>query len=58
MQEALDDLGGITKILSNAGAAQPAKLYASLGARLEYDHVLKRVRATAEAASVHSRAGG
>ena len=35
--------------------AMKARLYASLGVRLEYDHVLKRVRATAEAARVPRR---
>jgi hypothetical protein len=39
-------------ILPSADPAQLAKLYAALGVRLEYDHVLKRVRATAENACV------
>lgn len=55
MEKALTDLGGIGKILPKASPEMKAKLYASLGVRLEYDHVLKRVRATAEAACVPGR---
>jgi hypothetical protein len=35
-----------------------AKPYPSLGVRLEYDHVLMRIRATAEAACVPDVPGG
>lgn len=55
MEKALADLGGIAEILPKAQPAMRAKLYASLGVRLEYDHVLKRIRATAEAACVPGR---
>ena len=37
------------------GGAVMARLYTSLGVRREYDHLLKRVRATAEAACVPGR---
>jgi len=47
MRKALDDLGGIAAILSQTQPMMWAKLYASLGVRLEYDHNLKRIRATA-----------
>jgi site-specific DNA recombinase len=55
MERALADLGGIAEILPKAAPAMKARLYASLGVRLEFDHVLKRVRATAEAACVPGR---
>lgn len=55
MQKALDDLGGIAKILPSADSAQLRRLYASLGVRLEYNHQLKRVQATAETACVLGR---
>jgi hypothetical protein len=55
MQKALDDLGGIAKILPNADPAQQRRLYASLGVRLEYNHQFKRVQATAETACVLGR---
>lgn len=55
MQKALDYLGGIAMILSSADPAQLSSLYASLGVRLEYNHVLKRVQATAETACVLGR---
>lgn len=55
MMKALDELGGIALILPSADPALRSKLYASLGVRLEYDHVLKRVRATAETACVPGR---
>ena len=55
MEKALADLGGIAEILPKAPPAMKARLYASLGVRLEYDLVLKRVRATAEAACVPGR---
>lgn len=55
MRRALEDLGGIAEILPSADPAQRARLYASLGVRLEYDHVLKRVRATADTACVPGR---
>ena len=44
MEKALADLGGIAEILPKAAPALKAKLYVSLGVRLEYDHVLKRIR--------------
>jgi hypothetical protein len=40
MQKALDELGGIAKILPSADPALRSKLYATLGVRLEYDHLL------------------
>jgi hypothetical protein len=55
MQKALDDLGGIAKILPSADSAQLRRLYTSLGVRLEYNHQLKRVQATAETACVLGR---
>jgi site-specific DNA recombinase len=55
MEKALADLGGIAEILPKTQPAMKAKLYASLGVRLEYDQVLKRIRATAEAACVPGR---
>lgn len=55
ISRALADLGGIAEILPKTPAPMRAKLYASLGVRLEYDHVLKRVRATAESACVPGR---
>jgi hypothetical protein len=55
MEKALADLGGIAEILPKAPPAMKARLYASLGVRPEYDHVLKRIRATAEAACVPGR---
>jgi hypothetical protein len=42
-------LAGIAEILPKALPAMKAKLYASLGVRLEYDQLLKRIRASAEA---------
>jgi len=54
IQKALDDLGGIGKILPSADPAQ-RRLYASLGVRLEYNHKQKRVQATAETACVLGR---
>ena len=54
-EKALADLGGIAEILPKAPPAMKARLYASLGVRLEYDHMLKRVGATAEAACVPGR---
>ena len=55
MRKALDDLGGIAAILSQTQPMMRAKLYASLGVRLEYDHNLKRIRATAAQACVLGR---
>ena len=55
MEKELAVLGGIAGILPKAPAEMKAKLYAPLGVRLEYDHVLKRVRATAESACVPGR---
>jgi len=55
MRKALDDLGGIAAILSKTQPMMQAKLYASLGVRLEYDHNLKRIRATAAQACVLGR---
>ena len=54
-RRALAGLGGIAEILPKTPVAMRAKLYASLGVRLEYDHVLKRIRATAESACVPGR---
>jgi site-specific DNA recombinase len=55
MRKALEDLGGIATLLPSADPTLRSKLYASLGVRLEYDHQLKRVRATAETACVPGR---
>jgi site-specific DNA recombinase len=55
IRKALADLGGIAEILPKTPVSMRAKLYASLGVRLEYDHVLKCVRATAESACVPGR---
>ena len=55
MQKALDDLGGVGKILPSADPAQQRRLYASLGVRIEYNHLLKRVQATADTACVLGR---
>jgi hypothetical protein len=50
MRKALADLGGTAEIMPKIPVAMRAKLYALLGVRLECDHVLKRIRATAESA--------
>lgn len=55
IKEALAELGGIAKVLPTADPALRSTLYASLGVRLEYDHVLRRVQATADTACVPGR---
>lgn len=55
MEKVVADLGGIAEILPKAQPEAKARLYASLGVRLEYDHVLRHLRATAEQACVFSR---
>jgi hypothetical protein len=52
MEKVIADLGRIAEILPKAPPEMKSRLYASLGVRLEYDRVLQRVRATAEAACV------
>jgi site-specific DNA recombinase len=55
MARALDELGGIAALLPTADAAERAKLYATLGLRLDYNHELRRVRATADKVCVPGR---
>ncbi|CAN5576722.1 recombinase family protein [soil metagenome] len=52
---ALEDLGGISTVLAKADPADKAKLYGSLGIKLEYDYSKLLVRATAAAACVPER---
>ena len=55
MQEALDQLGGIAKILAGADSAAREKIYRSLGVQLEYDHAARRITVNATEACVHNR---
>lgn len=55
LELAIKELGGLARILPSADPATRAKLYASLGIRLQYDHDAKQVRATAESACVPGR---
>jgi site-specific DNA recombinase len=58
MTAAISELGGIATILPTADPAHKAAIYASLGLRLEYNHDLKTVRATADKACVPGRVRG
>ena len=55
MQVALEELGGVARLLSAADTSVRAKVYNSLGVRLDYDHIEKRVTASAEQACVFNR---
>ena len=55
MQEALDQLGGIAKILAGADSSTREGIYNSPGVRMEYDHVARRVTVNATQACVHDR---
>jgi len=55
LRSAIDDLGGITTVLTAADAAVRHQVYESLGLRLEYHPAKSRVIATATEACVINR---
>ena len=55
MREAIAQLGGVAGILATADAAARAKVYQSLGIRLDYDHANRRITASAIEACVLNR---
>jgi len=55
IRAALEDLGGVAELLGNALPSTRAKVYVSLGVRLDYDHDNKRVTASADQACVFNR---
>lgn len=55
MEAAIHHLGGIARILPSADPSTRARLYASMEIRLNYDHHLQQIRATAEKACVPGR---
>ena len=58
MTTALDELGGLAELLPAADPQSRQRIYASLGLRLEYNHELKNIRATADKACVPGRVRG
>jgi len=53
--QAVEKLGGIAKVLAAAGPVARENVYRSLGIRLEYDHLARRVSAIAAEACVLNR---
>jgi hypothetical protein len=56
--ELAKELGGLSTVLSDASAAERAKVYASLDLRLDYDPHQRRVKATAHLSRVAGRVRG
>jgi site-specific DNA recombinase len=52
ISELVEELGGLSAVLSEATGADRAEVYASLGLRLDYDPHLQRVTATADLSRV------
>jgi len=55
MSRAITELGGLATVLASADPTERAKVYASLGIRLDYDHQAKTVKAQADQGCVFSR---
>ena len=55
MRSAITELGGLATVLSSAGPAKRAKVYTSLGIRLDYDHTAKTVTAHADQVCAFNR---
>jgi hypothetical protein len=55
IRAALDELGGSGTLLPAAEPSVRAKVYASLGIRLDYDHAARRITASAADVCVHNR---
>jgi hypothetical protein len=55
MREAIAHLGGVAKILASAEPAARARVYQSLGIRLEYDHTQHRITTSATEVCVINR---
>ncbi len=55
MRVAIDELGGLATILADSAPTERNRIYASLGVRLDYDHVTKNVAAVADQACVFNR---
>lgn len=58
ISELVDELGGLSAVLSEATGPERAQVYASLGLRLDYDPQLQRVTATADLSRVAGRVRG
>lgn len=52
ISELVEELGGLSAVLSAATGAERAEVYASLGLRLDYDPHLRQVKATADLSRV------
>jgi site-specific DNA recombinase len=55
LHRAMEQLGGMAKILATADSSAREKIYNSLGVRLEYDHAARRITVNATDACVHNR---
>ncbi len=55
LRAAIEQLGGVASILSTADASARAKIYESLGIRLDYDHRNRRISVSALGACVLNR---
>ncbi|WP_082974896.1 recombinase family protein [Mycobacterium sp. E3247] len=58
IKELVEELGGLSAVLSEATGAERAQVYASLGLRLDYDPQFQRVTATADLSRVAGRVRG
>jgi site-specific DNA recombinase len=58
ISELVEELGGLSAVLSEATGAERAEIYARLGLRLDYDPQLQRVAATADLSRVAGRVRG
>jgi site-specific DNA recombinase len=52
ISELVEELGGLSAVLGEATGAERARVYASLGLRLDYDPHQRRVKATADLSRV------
>ncbi len=55
MRVAIAELGGVANILARADPEFRAKVYQSLGIRLDYNHEARQVTASATEECVHDR---
>ncbi len=58
ISELVEELGGLSAVLSQATGPERAQVYSSLGLRLDYDPHLQRVTATADLSRVAGRVRG
>ncbi|WP_293044037.1 hypothetical protein [Mycobacterium sp.] len=52
ISEIVEELGGLSDVLGAATGAERARVYASLGLRLDYDPYLRQLKATADLSRV------